>query len=181
MLTYSFVDLGSDSLYEHLYKSIKNDIINGKLRAGDKLPSKRSFAKNLNISTITVENAYAQLMAEGYIYSIPKKGYFIFEVKSFKEAKAREKRETVLRKNPIILQILSATGPIMKISLFLSGQSWSVKWCPARVPPCFSRRRWAGFRSFGKPLQIICMPFGVLVYHRSRLLSVRERNISTDF
>ena len=96
MLTYSFVDLGSDSLYEHLYKSIKNDIINGKLRAGDKLPSKRSFAKNLNISTITVENAYAQLMAEGYIYSIPKKGYFISEVKSFKEAKAREKRETVL-------------------------------------------------------------------------------------
>ena len=95
MLTYSFVDLGSDSLYEHLYKSIKNDIINGKLRAGDKLPSKRSFAKNLNISTITVENAYAQLMAEGYIYSIPKKGYFISEVKSFKEAKAREKRETV--------------------------------------------------------------------------------------
>ena len=30
MLTYSFVDLGSDSLYEHLYKCIKNDIMNGK-------------------------------------------------------------------------------------------------------------------------------------------------------
>lgn len=47
MLTYSFVDLGSDSLYEHLYKCIKNDIMNGKLKSGDKLPSKRSFAKNL--------------------------------------------------------------------------------------------------------------------------------------
>ncbi len=85
MLTYSFVDLGSDSLYEHLYKCIKNDIMNGKLKSGDKLPSKRSFAKNLDISTITVENAYAQLMAEGYIYSMPKRGYFVSEVKTFSE------------------------------------------------------------------------------------------------
>ena len=87
MLTYSFVDLGSDSLYEHLYKCIKNDIMNGKLKSGDKLPSKRSFAKNLDISTITVENAYAQLMAEGYIYSLPKRGYFVSEVKTFSEKK----------------------------------------------------------------------------------------------
>ena len=79
MLTYSFADLGSDSLYEHLYKCIKNDIINGILKVGDKLPSKRNFAKNLDISTITVENAYSQLIAEGYIYSIPKRGYFEME------------------------------------------------------------------------------------------------------
>ena len=85
MLTYSFVDLGSDSLYEHLYKCIKNDIMSGQLKSGDKLPSKRSFAKNLDISTITVENAYAQLMAEGYIYSLPKRGYFVSEVKTFSE------------------------------------------------------------------------------------------------
>ena len=77
MLTYSFLDLGSDSLYEHLYKSIKNDILKGVLMTGEKLPSKRSFAKNLGVSTITVENAYGQLMAEGYIYSIPKKGYYV--------------------------------------------------------------------------------------------------------
>ncbi len=80
MLTYSFTNIGTDSLYEHLYKLIKNDIIEGVLPAGYKLPSKRSFAKNLNISTITVENAYAQLVAEGYIYSIPKKGYFVCQL-----------------------------------------------------------------------------------------------------
>lgn len=77
MLTYSFMDLGSDTLYEHLYKSLKNDILLGNLKTGEKLPSKRSFAKNLGVSTITVENAYGQLMSEGYIYSIPKKGYFV--------------------------------------------------------------------------------------------------------
>ena len=63
--------------------------MNGKLKFGDKLPSKRSFAKNLDISTITVENAYAQLMAEGYIYSLPKKGYFVSEVKTFSKEKPK--------------------------------------------------------------------------------------------
>ncbi len=80
MLTYSFENLRSESLYLHLYKCIKNDILDGKIAAGEKLPSKRSFAKNLGISTITVENAYAQLLAEGYIYSIPKKGYYAADI-----------------------------------------------------------------------------------------------------
>lgn len=80
MLTYSFSDIGSDSLYHHLYQCIKNDILSGELSAGTKLPSKRSFAKNLGVSNITVENAYAQLQAEGYIYSIAKKGFYVREI-----------------------------------------------------------------------------------------------------
>lgn len=82
MLTYSFTDIGSDCLYIHLYKCIKNDILSGKLIADTKLPSKRSFAKNLGISTITVENAYAQLQSEGYIYSLPKKGFFVKKIEA---------------------------------------------------------------------------------------------------
>ena len=39
-----------------------------------------ALAKNLGISTITVENAYAQLIAEGYIYSLPKKGYYVTDI-----------------------------------------------------------------------------------------------------
>lgn len=80
MLTYSFENTGSDSLYEYLYKCIKNDILKGNLIPGYKLPSKRSFAKNLGISTITIENAYEQLIAEGYIYSVPKKGYYVCDI-----------------------------------------------------------------------------------------------------
>lgn len=83
MLTYSFENIGSDSLFSHLYKCIKNDVIQGNLAPGTKLPSKRMFAKNLGISTITVENAYAQLIAEGYLYSVPKKGYFVQDISSF--------------------------------------------------------------------------------------------------
>lgn len=77
MLTYSFTDIGPDTLYHHLYECIKNDIIAGRLKEGERLPSKRSFAENLGVSVITVENAYAQLIAEGYIYSVPQKGFFV--------------------------------------------------------------------------------------------------------
>ena len=80
MLTYNLTATGSDSLYESLYKCIKNDILQGKLCAGEKLPSKRTFAKNLGISVITVENAYGQLSDEGYIYSMPKRGFYVSDI-----------------------------------------------------------------------------------------------------
>lgn len=76
MLTYSFDNLAGESMYAHLYKCIKNDISSGAIAPDSKLPSKRSLAKNLGVSLITVENAYAQLMVEGYIYSLPKRGYY---------------------------------------------------------------------------------------------------------
>ncbi|MBQ8038959.1 MAG: winged helix-turn-helix transcriptional regulator, partial [Lachnospiraceae bacterium] len=77
MLTYSFEKKGSESLYEYLYKLIKADILSGKIAAGEKLPSKRALAKHLSISTITVENTYSQLCAEGYLFSVPKSGFFV--------------------------------------------------------------------------------------------------------
>lgn len=80
MLTYQMEERGGRSLYDYLYSCIKNDIFEGKLSANEKLPSKRSLAKNLGISVITVENAYSQLSAEGFIYSIEKKGYYVAEL-----------------------------------------------------------------------------------------------------
>ena len=76
MLTYSFQNMGKDSLYEYLYKCIRSDILAGRIRPGEKLPSKRSFARNLGVSVVTVESAYAQLAAEGYIDSRPRSGYY---------------------------------------------------------------------------------------------------------
>lgn len=80
MLTYNFSNLQGESMYAHLYKCIKGDITSGVLHSGDKLPSKRTLAKNLGISIITVENAYAQLVVEGYIYSLPKRGYYVAKI-----------------------------------------------------------------------------------------------------
>lgn len=96
MLTYDFTNIGSDSLYEYLYKCIKNDILQGSLKAGEKLPSKRTFAKNLGVSVITVENAYEQLIAEGYIYSIPKKGFYVTDFKQVAETEKKTKTPEII-------------------------------------------------------------------------------------
>ena len=82
MLTYSFNNRNGRSLYEYLYTCIKEDILSGKLSPDAKLPSKRDFAKNHGISVVTVENAYGQLLAEGYIYSLPKKGFYVSDIKN---------------------------------------------------------------------------------------------------
>ena len=79
MLTYSFENI-EGTLYEYVYNCIKNDIVEGNIKPGDKLPSKRSFARNNGVSTITIQNAYDQLASEGYIYAIQKKGYYVSDI-----------------------------------------------------------------------------------------------------
>ncbi len=82
MLTYP-LDRDSDvSLYEQLYSFIKQDIISGSLRDGEKLPSRRTLAEHLGISVVTVRSAYEQLIAEGFVLPVEKRGYFVCSVDS---------------------------------------------------------------------------------------------------
>ena len=76
MLTYS-LDKNKGHLSKELYRALKKDIEEGNLKRGEKLPSKRAFARNCSVSTITVQNAYDQLVSEGYITAYEKKGYFV--------------------------------------------------------------------------------------------------------
>lgn len=64
-------------LYSQLYRQIKEKISEGHFKPGNKLPSSRQLANDLQISRNTVELAYDQLRSEGYIFSKPKSGYFI--------------------------------------------------------------------------------------------------------
>ena len=80
MLTYTLDKGAGVSLYEQLYRCVKEDILSGRLAAGEKLPSKRALAAHLEISVITVKNAYEQLMAEGYLSGVEKRGYFVSSV-----------------------------------------------------------------------------------------------------
>jgi GntR family transcriptional regulator/MocR family aminotransferase len=101
MLTY---DLNSAEipLYQQLYECIKADISSGKLKRNEKMPSKRTLADNLGVSTITVENAYGQLIGEGYMYALPKRGYYIADISRLcvteapvkKSLKIEKRRET---------------------------------------------------------------------------------------
>lgn len=76
MRTYALDSVAKMPLYEQLYRAVKEDILSGVIAGGEKLPSKRALAENLNISRITVENAYEQLLAEGYLVSRPRSGYY---------------------------------------------------------------------------------------------------------
>lgn len=80
MIIYDFSERNKKSMYEFLYDSLKRDILNGRLAQGSKLPSKRTLAKDNQISVRTVMNAYDQLLAEGFIVSEEKRGYFVAKV-----------------------------------------------------------------------------------------------------
>jgi GntR family transcriptional regulator/MocR family aminotransferase len=56
---------------------MKEDILSGILKKGEKLPSKRTLAEHLGISLITVENAYQMLKDEGYIETRERSGYYV--------------------------------------------------------------------------------------------------------
>ena len=77
MLTYELIKAPGVPLYEALYRCIREDILTARLRTGEKLPSKRALAEHLEISKVTVEGAYNQLLSEGYIRSEEKVGYFV--------------------------------------------------------------------------------------------------------
>ena len=85
-------DSESKFLYEQLYDTIKSDILSGSISAGEKLPSLRSLSKDLEVSLTTVEQAYNQLMVEGYIISKPQSGFFAAAINS---AGSKEEDESV--------------------------------------------------------------------------------------
>ena len=67
-------------VYEQIYNAIKNEIVQGTIRAGEKLPSSRGLSEQLQCSRSTILMAYEQLLAEGYIETMPKSGYFVAEL-----------------------------------------------------------------------------------------------------
>lgn len=67
----------STPLYQQLYEYIKGEIETGRLKTGEKLPSKRTLANHLNIAINTVTTAYEQLVDEGYLKSYERRGYFV--------------------------------------------------------------------------------------------------------
>ena len=88
-----------EPLYEQIYNVIKEEIVTGALPFGARLPSARRLAKHLDVSRNTVDTAYAQLCAEGYIESKPKRGFFVCQVEELAElhipVKIEEEEEDV--------------------------------------------------------------------------------------
>jgi len=70
-------------LYLQLYEQIKQKIVSGEMHSGSKLPSKRQLSKDLNVSKNTIEIAYQQLLAEGYIKSVARSGFYVGQLEEY--------------------------------------------------------------------------------------------------
>lgn len=79
-LTITLHSGNGEHLYEQIYEYIREEIMEGKLTAGEKLPSTRLLAQFLQISRSTVDQAYGQLASEGYIEAVPYKGYYVCRI-----------------------------------------------------------------------------------------------------
>lgn len=80
MLTFQIDTDSKIPVYQQLYAFIKKEIQSGNIKCDVKLPSKRKLSAYLNISQNTVQAAYDQLIEEGYITSIEKRGYFVCRI-----------------------------------------------------------------------------------------------------
>ncbi|WP_448900855.1 MocR-like pyridoxine biosynthesis transcription factor PdxR [Eubacterium sp.] len=68
--------------YIEIYNYYKNLILTNQLKAGDKLPSVRAATQLLPVSKTTIQNAYFELQADGYVVASPKSGYYVTEQKN---------------------------------------------------------------------------------------------------
>lgn len=90
--------LDSDSrnpLYKQIYQQIKDDITEGNLPKNAPLKSLRVLEKELNISRNTVDRAYQQLVAEGYVRPVRGMGYFVEDIEGFDVTDVEEPPEPV--------------------------------------------------------------------------------------
>ncbi|MPW25375.1 aminotransferase class I/II-fold pyridoxal phosphate-dependent enzyme [Alkalibaculum sp. M08DMB] len=72
-----------EPFYIQIYNHFKTEIIIGNLIKGAKLPSIRGLSMDIKVSKTTIESAYNQLVVEGYVNNIPKKGYFVVALKDY--------------------------------------------------------------------------------------------------
>lgn len=82
-------------VYEQVYEFYVKQIEDKALKSGDKMPSIRESERTLNVSRTSIETAYLQLAADGYIYSVEKVGYFVSDM--VERALEKEKIEVGLK------------------------------------------------------------------------------------
>ncbi len=80
VITFNIDTHSKEPIYMQIYDYICAEIRSGNLRPGDRLPSTRQLSVHLQVSRNTVDMAYGQLNAEGYIESRPKQGYYICDI-----------------------------------------------------------------------------------------------------
>ena len=84
-------------LYQQIYDYIREEIRRRQILPGERLPSSRSLSSYLQVSRSTVELAYEQLVSEGYLESIPYRGYFACEMEELYHIEGMQRESEVVR------------------------------------------------------------------------------------
>lgn len=124
MFTCDFSKKGTMTFCDFLIESIKSKIIDGTLSPNEKLPSKRTLSSHLGVSVITVQNAYSELISQGYIFSIEKKGFFVTELPKEKKSLSSNSYKQNFKKEKSIKKINSKS----KEKIFIDLKSNSIGW-----------------------------------------------------
>ena len=96
----------SRPIYQQVKDNLRRMMVTGVLNAGDKLPSVRALAGQLSINPNTIQRAYAELEAEGYVVSVTGKGNFVAEGDTQNQAR----RQELLAKMRPMMEELKALG-----------------------------------------------------------------------
>lgn len=99
MITLNLDTESKSPLYMQLYSYMKQEMESGNIKCGEKLPSKRALSAHLKISIITVETAYAQLIAEGYITSKPGSGFYAEDIAKTDKVSSDSEIGEIFQKN----------------------------------------------------------------------------------
>lgn len=97
--------------YLQLYEYIKEGILSGEIQEGEKLPSLRSLSKSTELSITTIEQAYNQLLVEGYIRSKAQSGYYVSRVFSHSKQSVSSQKEIFSPKVSSLEEVMKASPP----------------------------------------------------------------------
>ena len=103
MLTLNYRD--SRPIYGQIKDGLRRMIVTGALEPDEKLPSVRAMAVELSINPNTIQRAYAELEAEGFIYSVPGKGSFAARRLGAGEAHAARRAALMERLRELIAEL----------------------------------------------------------------------------
>ncbi|SHJ05934.1 PLP-dependent aminotransferase family protein [Desulfosporosinus lacus] len=82
-------------LYRQIYDWLKAEIQSKNYKPHDRIPSKRKLSEHLCVSINTIDTAYSQLLDEGYIIAVPKKGYFVCDIDVYHRINVTQQENTL--------------------------------------------------------------------------------------
>jgi GntR family transcriptional regulator / MocR family aminotransferase len=154
---------GEGPLHRQTYRALREAILGGRLRPGERLASTRELCRDLQLSRNTVLSAYEQLVAEGYAVARPASGTFVADTPPRRAGSAPEGRgATPARARPVRL---SALARRFEAAVPHRQASWSLPREPVRFD----------FR-YGEPAyaDLPLATWGRLLGRRARRMSVRR-------